>query len=64
MVELFANSGHPDQMSHLVVIDLGLHCLAITFLGVSRLQWFKAPVTTSSDDIFLHISFFLRPNIH
>ena len=33
MDELFANSGDPDQML------LGLHCLPVTRLGVSSLQW-------------------------
>ena len=36
MVELFANSGDPDQMPYSAVSDLGLHCLPITLLGVSR----------------------------
>ena len=27
MVELFTNSGDPDQTSHSAVSDLGLHCL-------------------------------------
>ena len=31
MIELFANSGD--------AADLGLHCLPITLLSVSRLQW-------------------------
>ena len=31
LVELFANSGDPDQMLHSVASDLGLHCLPITF---------------------------------
>ena len=39
--ELFANSGDPDQMPHSAASDLGLHCLPITRLGVSRLQWVK-----------------------
>ena len=39
MAKLFANSGDPDQMPHSVASDLGLHCLPITLLGVSRLQW-------------------------
>ena len=39
MAKLFANSGDPDQMPHTAVSDLGLHCLLITHLGVSRLQW-------------------------
>ena len=33
MVELFANSGDPDQMLHSVASDLGLHCLPITLFG-------------------------------
>ena len=39
MVELFANSGDPDQMPHCAASDLGLHCLPVTLLEVSRLQW-------------------------
>ena len=39
MVELFANSRDPDQMPHFAASDLGLQCLPITLLGVSRLQW-------------------------
>ena len=41
MVELFGNSGDPDQMPHSAASDLGLHCLPVTLLGVSRLQWVK-----------------------
>ena len=37
MVELFANSGDPDQTPHSTVSDLGLHCLPGTYLGVSSL---------------------------
>ena len=39
MVEQFANSGDPDQTPHSATSDLGLHCLPVTLLGVSRLQW-------------------------
>ena len=39
MVELFANSGDPDQTPRSAASDLDLHCLQITILGVSRLQW-------------------------
>ena len=46
MAELFADSGGPDQMS-----DLGLHCLPVTLLGVSRLQWVKASISTAVDNI-------------
>ena len=38
MVELFANSGDPDQTPRSVASDLGLHCLPITLLGVFRLH--------------------------
>ena len=34
-----ANSGYPDQTPHSAASDLGLRCLPITLLGVSRLQW-------------------------
>ena len=39
--KLFANSGDPDQMPRSAASDLDLHCLPITRLGVSRLQWVK-----------------------
>ena len=39
MAKFFANSGDPDQTPHSAVSDLGLHCLRITLLRVSRLQW-------------------------
>ena len=39
MGKLFANNGDPDQMPHDAASDLGLHCLPITLLEVSRLQW-------------------------
>ena len=41
MAKLFANSGDPDQMLHSAASDLGLHCLLITLLRVSSLQWVK-----------------------
>ena len=41
MTELFANSEDPDQTPHSAASDLGLHCLPVTLLGVSRLQWVK-----------------------
>ena len=39
MVKLSVNSEDPDQTPHSAASDLGLHCLPITLLGVSRLQW-------------------------
>ena len=39
MVELCANSGDPDQTLHSAVSDLSPHCLPVTRLGISRLQW-------------------------
>ena len=41
MAKLFANSGDPDQTPHSAASDLRLHCLIITLLRVSRLQWVK-----------------------
>ena len=29
----------PDQMSHFMVSDLGLHCLPVSFLWDTRLKW-------------------------
>ena len=42
MAKLFANIGDPDQMPRSAASDLGLHCLPITLLLVSRLQWVKS----------------------
>ena len=36
--ELQAKGGNPDQMPHSVASDLGLHCLPIILLEVSRLK--------------------------
>ena len=49
MAKLFANRGDPDQMSHSVVSHLGLHCLPITLLGVSRLKWVIQQIPTCSN---------------
>ena len=38
MAKLFAKSGDHDQTMLSVVSDLGLHCLQIHLIGVSRLQ--------------------------
>ena len=46
MLELFANSGDSDQLLS-VATDLGLHCLLITLLGVSRLKWINTNYTES-----------------
>ena len=48
MAKLFANSGEPDQRPHSAASDLGLHCLPLTLLQVSRLQW----VNQKKKDIF------------
>ena len=41
MGKLFANSEDPDQTPHCAASEMGLHCLPITLLRVSRLQWVK-----------------------
>ena len=45
MAKLFANSEDPDQTPRSAASDLGLHCLPITLLGVSRLQCVKLVLT-------------------
>ena len=49
MVELFANSEDPDQTPHSAVSDLGLHCLSLILLGVSRLQLVKVAGKIAAD---------------
>ena len=44
MAKLFVNSEDPDQTPLSAVSDLGLHCLPITLLWVSQLQWDKQTV--------------------
>ena len=44
----FTNSGYPDQMLHSTVSDLGLHCLPVTLLRVSRLQWAEHGIELAS----------------
>ena len=51
MVELFANSGDPDQTPRFPASDLGLHCLPVTRLGVSSLQWVR-DITKYSNELF------------
>ena len=58
MVDLFANSGDPDQILHSAVSDLGLHYLPITHLGVSRLQCVKALRKLIADDILICFNYF------
>ena len=43
MVELFANSGDPDQMQN-AASDLRLHCLPNTVLRISQLQWVNGEI--------------------
>ena len=55
---LFANSRDPDQTPRSVASDLDLHCLPVTRLGVSSLQWVKfSPVDSTmfsyANNIFL-----------
>ena len=54
MVELFVNSGDPDQMLYSAASDFGLHCLPLTLLGVSRLQL----INKTGSPMFVLLSFF------
>ena len=58
MVELFANSGDPDQTPRSMASDLGLHCLPITLKVVYRLQWIK-----SSDENYRHFFLFFTESV-
>ena len=58
MAKLFVNSGDPDQTPHSAAFDLGLHCLPITLLRVSRLQWVKVLSKTVADEILIFFFFF------
>ena len=49
MVELFANSGDPDQTMHSAASDLGLRRLPVIHLGVSSLQWVMLYVKANTD---------------
>ena len=51
MVEVFANSEDPEQTPCSVASDLGLHCLPITLLRVSQLQWVNGNVEKSTSCI-------------
>ena len=53
MVGLFANSGDSDQMPHSAVSRLGLHCLPVTLLRVSRLQLIKEEEELQTREVFL-----------
>ena len=59
MVELFADSGYSDQKPHSATSDLGLHCLPITLLGVSRLQWVK-----ELEGVYVFILYNLLQTLH
>ena len=39
IAKVIAHSGDPDETPHSAVSDLGLHCLPVTPLMVSRLEW-------------------------
>ena len=45
---LLANIVDPDQMPHYVASDLGLHCLLMTLLQVSKLEWVSKPIPVLS----------------
>ena len=48
MAKSSANSGHPDQTPRSAASNLGPHCLLITLLGVSRLQWVNRDATADA----------------
>ena len=59
MAKPFANSEDPDQTPHSAASDLGLHCLPITLLGVSRLKWINLSTEASKFLVSTHNICFL-----
>ena len=57
MALLFANRGTPDQMPRSAASNLGLHCLLIILLGVSRLQWGNSETAPNYKHIFRSYSY-------
>ena len=55
MLELFVNSIDPDQMPCSAASDLGLHCLPVTHLGISSLQWVKKKIYDKKCLIFVSV---------
>ena len=62
MVDQFTNSGDTDQTPHSVASDLGLHCLPVTLLGLSRLQWVRA-LLMSTYNLCFHVEIQKNTNI-
>ena len=60
MFELFVNSGDPDQMQCSAASDLSLHCLPITLLGVSRLQWVNTVFLSFDPKLLLVFTFLYK----
>ena len=58
MVVLFSNSGDPDQTPPSAASDLGLHCLLVTRLGISSLQWVKGSLVIARCGAFFMLSWF------
>ena len=54
MAKLYANSGDPVETPHSGVSDLGLHCLPITLLRVSRLQWVNENALDQKGPAMMH----------
>ena len=60
-VEMFANSGDTDQMPYSATSDLGLHCLPVTLLRVSQLQWVTENITLSPELCrFIYMYFYFK----
>ena len=57
MAKVVANSGDPDQTLHSAASDLGLHCLPVILLRVSRLQWVKQSCLYLSVNCLLECKF-------
>ena len=64
MAKLFANNGDPDQTPGSAASDLGLHCLPITLLWVSRLQLVKERICSQRQIHLRGYLFLLVQTVH
>ena len=64
MAKPFANSGDPDQTQRSAASDLGLHCLPIALLGVTKIHWDnKITIYTQSTAFYLQKRLYMMQNV-
>ena len=64
MVELFANSGDPDQTPHSAASDLGLHCLPEGYLVSNGLNEHMLQSVEVFDKTHGNVTNSVNPDLH